>query len=225
MKFLLVFTIVLLQFSEASSISNIVKPVYKELKALAKSTKSKSGKLAGIKSFKRYGGKKAVSPEAVPMIEKYGDEGFYLLKRCPNAPLLYKKYGDSYIRAADKFGAKRVSKWIEEADRTNHGGKVLRYLEKFGMTAVRFYEQNWGKLLATGFVLLNQDEILASTKDLGYHALDQGEKMVVEGSTGLLRTALDSQLVYGGIFAIALFALFGVWKRWDIYKRRINKIS
>ncbi len=184
----------------------------------------------GIEILKHYGNKSVVaSSNAFQLVRKYGDKGFYMLQRCPNAPVLFGKYGKNYIEMGEKYGVKRVSKWIEEAEVKGKGAAVLKYLEKFGSKAVVFYEKNWGKLLITGFAALNADNIIGAAKESVNYSLDTGKSIAVEGSMGLLKTVLDSPMGYVLMFAIMAYLLLLIWLKWKRFMHeekeyRYNKI-
>jgi len=173
----------------------------------------------GLSLLERYGSKSVVaSPNAFKLVDRYGDKGYYLLTRYAQAPALYGKFGSRYVDLSEKFGAKRVSEWLAQADAKGKGKEILNLLEKYGTKAVHFFERNWGKLLVSGFVLGNSETLIAGGVDVGKHTLDVGKDVVVEGAGKVVKVLVDSPLVYAVIFAIMAYTLLTLFIKWQTYR-------
>jgi hypothetical protein len=169
----------------------------------------------GLKLMLRYGDEGVLaSREAFELVSRYGDRGYYLLRRFPSAPRHYRNYGSRYVEATERFGAERITRWLDEAAPAGVGEKVLNLVDRYGEKAIRFYERNWGKLLVTGFVGLNASQILQAGIDVGKSAVHEAGQAAASISGKLFQAFFHSRLVdYLGI------ALFG-WLGWIVWRRR-----
>ncbi len=173
----------------------------------------------GIDLLAHYGDEAVVSGKnAFALVSKHGDDGYYLLARYPSSRQLFGKFDSRYVDAARQFGDGRVTMWLTEAARRNKAEKVLSFLEKYGTKAAVFYEKNWGKLLATGFVILNADTLIASGTEVGKSVIHEGTQAVGNGIIGVTRELLHSDLVYFLGMAILLYILFSLWIKWREYR-------
>ncbi len=174
----------------------------------------------GISLVGRYGDDAVIgSKEGFSMVSRYGDRGYYMLGKYPKSPMLYANFGDRYMKAVERFGAGRVTRWLTEAKTKENAQKVLRYLEKFGEKAAAFYERNWGKLLISGFALLNAETLVAGGVEVGRRAVHETGEVVKGVSVGIMKEILSSQMIYFFGAALLLYVLFSLWLKWISFKR------
>jgi hypothetical protein len=174
----------------------------------------------GVQMISKYGDEAVVTNrEVFSLVSRHGDKGYYLFMKYPASGKLYATLGESYIRAVDRYGAERVTRWLAEAQKHGKAKEVLSYLERFGTKAVAFYERNWGKLLVSGFVLLNADPLVAGGVEIGKSIPHEMADAAQKGAVGLLEVLLESSMVYflGG--ALLLYVLFSLWLKW----REVNR--
>ena len=92
----------------------------------------------------------------------------------------------------------------EEAKKYNADGKIIRFLEKFGEKANIFLEKHWGKLLVSGFVLLNADDIIQSMENVAKTGVKEGGEVVTKSVDSIVNSQFG---LLAGI-ALILFAIF-----------------
>jgi hypothetical protein len=158
----------------------------------------------GVEILSKYGEKALQSKGAYAMVSRYGDRGFYLLKKYPGSVDLYSKFGDRFVDMAGRFGPKRMMKYLSGSKKYGAEEKVLSFLEKFGDKGNRFLDRHWGKLLTSGFVLLNADSLIASTENIGKEVVHTGGDTVVKTT----KEIADSQVGWFAGIAILLLVIF-----------------
>jgi len=159
----------------------------------------------GLKLLSRYGEKVVANRASFEMVKHFGDKGFYLVRQFPvRATTYYEKYGNKFVKTTDKIGATRTIRYMDEAAKHGAEGKVLTFLDKFGQKGSLFLDKHWGKLLTSGFVLLNAESLINSAKNVANHGLDKGGE-VVEHS---IKNVADSQLGWMIGLALLLFVFF-----------------
>jgi len=158
----------------------------------------------GIKILAKYGDDIVLNKNSINMITKYKDKGFYIAKQYPTSISYYEKYGDKFMMIADKYGNKRVIKYLDESKAFNQDSKVLKFLDKFGDKANIFLDRHWGKLLTSGFVLLNADSFIASSENIAKKAIDKSGDVVTESVSNIANSQLG---LFIGI-ALLLFVFF-----------------
>ena len=172
----------------------------------------------GLKILAQYGEKAVANRASFEMVKRFGDKGFYLVRQFPQrATAYYEKYGDKFVTTANKVGNSRTITYLDAAAQHNADGKVLRFLEKFGEKGSLFLDRHWGKLLTSGFVLLNAESLIDSAKNVANHGLDKGGEMVEQS----VKHVADSQLGWMIGLALLLFVFFKygleaivrVWRR------------
>ena len=77
-------------------------------------------------------------------------------------------------------------------------------MDKYEEKGNAFLNKHWGKLLTSGFVLLNAESLIDSTKNIANHGVDKGAE-VVEYS---VKNVADSQLGWMIGLALLLFVFF-----------------
>ena len=170
----------------------------------------------GIKTFAKYGDDIPLNKNTVNLISKYEDKGFYILKQYPSSSIYYEKFGDKFMQVADKFGNQRVINYLDDSAKFGQDTKVLNLLDKFGNKANIFFQENWGKLLAIGFVTLNSDEIIESIENIGKESV----KTAGETASKSVESIANSNLGLLIGFALIIFVMlrFG----WDKFFNRNN---
>lgn len=172
----------------------------------------------GIKVLSKYGDDIPLNKNTVGMISKYQDKGFYMVKQYPSSSMYYEKFGDKFMVVADKYGNQRVVKYLEDSSKFKQDGKVLDLLDRFGNKANMFFQENWGKLTAIGFVTLNSDEIINSIENFGKESI----KTVGETTSKSVDSIANSNLGLLIGFALIIFVIlrFG----WDkFFKKNSTK--
>ena len=159
----------------------------------------------GLGYLTKYGEIAVKNPTAFQMVDKYGSQGVYLLKRFPlRSTEYYKKYGDKFFTISNKYGNTRVIRYLDDAKKFHQDNKIIHFLDKYGDRGNAFLNNHWGKLLTSGFVLLNADDIIASTENLGQEAIGKTAEVGKES----IKNIVNSQLgLFIGI-ALLLFIFF-----------------
>jgi hypothetical protein len=157
----------------------------------------------GIELFNKFGNIAIKDNITFKMVSKYKDKAVYLLRKYPQSEKYFAKYGDLFMNVADNYGNKRVIKFLDEAAKRNEGKKVLEFIQKGGVKAVEFIERNWGKILVSGFVLLNSDKIIDSSTTVANHSVDIVKEMVI--NSDLLNLIGIGVFIYILSFAIPGF--------------------
>lgn len=159
----------------------------------------------GLEMVSKYGASALKNRDTFRLVDKYGDKGFYLIKKYPEKSVAYyNKFGNTFVASTEKYGTKRVVKYLDQSAKFNQDQKVMKFLDKFGEKGNIFLDKHWGKLLTSGFVLLSADSIITSTENIARKGLDKAGDVLVDGAA----TVADSQLgVFIGI-AIVLFVFF-----------------
>lgn len=171
----------------------------------------------GIKILSKYGDEVALNKNTIGMISKYEDKGFYMIKQYPSSSMYYEKFGDKFMINADKYGNQRVVEYLEGSSKYGQDGKVLDLLDRFGNKANAFFQENWVKLTAIGFVTLNSNEIITSIENFGKESI----KTVGETTAKSVDSVANSNLGLLIGLAIIIFVIFKYG--WDkIFKRKSN---
>jgi hypothetical protein len=93
----------------------------------------------------------------------------------------------------------------------------MELLNKFGDNANQFFQENWGKLLIGGFVLLNSDEIISSIENVGKEALTVTGETVSKSVENISNSNLG--LLIGFALILIIFFKFG----WDkVFNKKID---
>jgi len=165
----------------------------------------------GIDILIKYGELPLKNQTTFKIVNQYGNKGFYLLKRFPNRSIeYYNKFGSKFVKNADKYGDKRVIKYLDDAKKYNQDTKVINFLDKFGDKANIFLNNHWGKLLASGFVLLNADSLIASTENIAKSAIDKGANVVIDSISNISNSQVG--LFIGIAILLFVFFKFGIDK-------------
>lgn len=178
----------------------------------------------GLRLLGQYGERAVANPTAFELVKKFGAEGYYLLRQFPKKILkYYKQFGDKFVKVSAKTGNTRMMRYMDGASKYGKEDKVLRFLEKYGEKGNVFLDRHWGKLLTSGFVLLNAESLVDSVKNVANHTVDKGAS-VVENS---VKNVADSQL---GLFlglALLLFIFFkyGIDTLVNVWKKFRNKTN
>lgn len=171
----------------------------------------------GIKVLAKYGDDIPINKDSINMILKYEDKGYYLVKQYPSSLTHFKNHGDDFIEAANKFGDKRVINYLDDSAKYGKDKRVLKLLDKYGDKANNFFQQNWGKLTAIGFVSLNSDELIASIENTA----KEGVKVVGETTSKSVDSIANSNL--GLIIGLALILFIFFKYGWDKIFKKLNK--
>ena len=159
----------------------------------------------GLAILSRYGEKALTNKTTFEMVKKYSDKGYYLVRQYPARSVkYYEKYGDTFVKTANKVGDGRMMRYMDGAAKYGKEDKVLRFLDKYGEKGNAFLDRHWGKLLASGFVLLNADSLVESTKNIVNHTVDKGAEAVEHG----VKEVANSQLGWFLGIALLLFVFF-----------------
>ncbi|MDK2080132.1 hypothetical protein [Aliarcobacter butzleri] len=170
----------------------------------------------GIKIVAKYGDDILLNKSSINLLSKYQDKGYYMLKQYPNSIKYYEKYSDDFMKASDNFGNQRVMKYLDDSSKYGQDGKVLNLLNRFGDKANKFFQENWGKLLTGGFVLLNSDEIISSIENVGKESVKVAGDTVSKIVNIISNSTLG--LFIGLAFFLWIFLKFG-WNK--VFKKRI----
>ena len=159
----------------------------------------------GVALLAKYGEIAVKNKTAFEIVSKYGQKGVYLLRQFPiKATEYYKKFGDKFVVLSEKFGTTRMIKYLDEAKKYNADGKIIRFLEKFGEKANIFLEKHWGKLLVSGFVLLNADDIIQSMENIAKTGVKESGEVVTKSVDSIVNSQFG---LLAGI-ALILFVIF-----------------
>jgi hypothetical protein len=171
----------------------------------------------GVEMVARYGEIAVKNRTAFEMVSKYGNRGVYLLRQFPiKATEYYKKFGDKFVNLTEKFGTTRIVKYLDEAKKYGADGKIVKFLEKFGEKANQFLEKHWGKLLVSGFVLLNADDIIQSMENVAKTGVKEGGEVISKSVDSIV----NSQF---GLLAGISLILFVIFKFGIDFFMRIRK--
>lgn len=159
----------------------------------------------GINYLIKYGEIAVKNPTVFNLVNKHGAKGVYLIKQFPlRAPDYYKKYGDKFFNISNKYGDKRVIRYLDGAKKFQQDDKIIHFLDKYGDKGNSFLNNHWGKLLTSGFVLLNANSLIQSTENIGNEVVDKTAKAGEES----VKNIVNSQLgIFIGI-ALLLFVFF-----------------
>jgi hypothetical protein len=168
----------------------------------------------GVKLVAKYGDEVVKNRATFNIVKKFGYKGYYLINRFPKRAVeYYNKFGDKFVILSDKFGNDRVIKYLDGAKKYNADNKIIKFLDKFGEKANNILDRHWGKLLASGFVLLNSDNFFKTLNNLGEKTIDKAGETVVKTT--------DSN--FGILAGIALILFIFLKYGWDfIVKIRKN---
>ncbi len=158
----------------------------------------------GVEILSKYGEKAVESRNVYAMVSRYGDKGFYLARKYPGSAKLYEKFGDRFVSMTERFGAKRVMRYLAGSRKYGAQEKVMGFLEKFGEKGNRFLDRHWGKLLTSGFVLLNSESLIASTENIGREVVHTGGDMAVNTA----KEVANSQVGWFAGIALLLLVVF-----------------
>lgn len=159
----------------------------------------------GLRYLNKYGEIAIKNRTNFNIIDTFGSKGVYLLKQYPSKGVeYYNKFGNKFVINAQKYGNKRVIKYLDESKKFNQDSKILKFLDKFGDKANVFLDRHWGKLLASGFVLLNADSIIASTENIANKTIDKSGEIVTDSVSNIANSQLG---LFIGI-ALLLFIFF-----------------
>jgi len=175
----------------------------------------------GIDILIKYGELPLKNQSTFKLVNQYGSKGFYLLKRYPNKSIeYYNKFGNKFVTNADKYGNKRVIKYLDDAKKYNQDTKVMTFLDKFGDKANSFLDKHWGKLLTSGFVLLNADSLIASTQNIAESAINKGGDVVTDSVSNISNSQVG--LFMGIAILLFVFFKFGIDKLIAIREKKKN---
>lgn len=136
----------------------------------------------GIELFNKFGKIAIKNDTTFKMVSKYQDKAVYLLRKYPQSETYFARYGDLFMKTADKYGNNRIVKYLDVASKRGEGKKVLEFIQKGGVKAVEFIERNWGKILVSGFVLLNSDEIIKAGESVANNTIDSTKEMIINSN-------------------------------------------
>jgi len=172
----------------------------------------------GVNLVAKYGDIVVRNRETFNIAKQFGDKGFYIIKRFPYKSVeFYNKFGDKFVVLSDKFGTSRVIGYLDDAKQYNADGKIITFLDKFGEKANIFLDRHWGKLLASGFVLLNADDIIKSSENIAKDTINKTGDVVTKSVSNVA----DSNF---GILVGIAFMLFIIFKYgWDLILQLISK--
>ena len=171
----------------------------------------------GIKVVAKYGDDIIISKSSINLLSKYQDKGYYMLKQYPNSIKYFEKYSDDFMKISDKYGQQRVVKYLDDSSKYGQDGRIMELLNKFGDNANQFFQENWGKLLIGGFVLLNSDEIISSIENVGKEALTVTGETVSKSVDNISNSNLG--LLIGFALILIIFFKFG----WDkVFNKKID---
>jgi len=180
----------------------------------------------GLKLLVQYGEKAVANRVSFEIVRKFGDKGFYLVKQFPQRSVkYYDKFGETFVKVAEKTGNSRTIRYLDDAGKYAKDDKVLRFLDKYGAKGNVFLDKHWGKLLTSGFVLLNAESLIDSTKNIANHGLDKGEEVVEKSVKNVLDSSLG--LMIGLALLLFVFFKYGLESFvnvWQTYRRRGEEI-
>jgi len=172
----------------------------------------------GLRLLARYGENAVENRSAFEIVKRFGDEGFYLVKQFPqNSVKYFEKYGDNFVNVANKSGVSRTMQYLDDAAKYGKDDAVLRFLDKYGDKGNAFLDKHWGKLLASGFVLLNADSLIESAKNVADGAIDKGGDVAKDSIKDIANSQLGWMLgmaiLLAVFFKFGLDALVSAWKK------------
>ena len=170
----------------------------------------------GLRLVSKYGDEVVKNRATFNIVEKFGDRGYYLIRRFPKRSIeYYEKFGDKFVTLSNKFGPTRVINYLDEAKKYGADRKIIKFLDKFGEKANKFLEKHWKKLLVSGFVLLNADDIIKSTENVTTTVAKEVVDKTGQTVTNTVSNVADSQFgLFAGI-ALILFVVFKYgWEFW-----------
>ena len=173
----------------------------------------------GLAVLSRYGEKALANKTTFEMVKKFGDKGYYLVRQYPARSVkYYEKFGDTFVKIADKIGDSRMMRYMDGAAKYGKEDKVLKFLDKYGEKGNAFLDKHWGKLLVSGFALLNADDIVASAKNIANHTVDKvgdvAQNGVKEVANSQLGWFIGLALLLFVFFKYGLDALVSAWKKY-----------
>jgi hypothetical protein len=172
----------------------------------------------GLRLLAQYGEKAVANRASFEIVKKFGDKGFYLVKQFPQRSVkYYDKYGDTFVKVAEKTGNTRTIRYLDDAAKYGKDDKVLRFLDKYGAKGNAFLNKHWGKLLTSGFVLLNAESLIDSTKNITNHGIDKGgevtEKSIKNIANSQLGWMIGLALLLFVFFKYGIEAVVSVWRK------------
>ena len=171
----------------------------------------------GIDILIKYGELALKNQSTFKLVNQYDSKGFYLLKRYPNKSIeYYNKFGNKFIINANK----RVIKYLDDANKYNQDTKIITFLDKFGDKANSFLDKHWGKLLTSGFVLLNADSLIASTQNIAESVIDKSGEVVTDSVSNISNSQVG--LFIGIALLLFVFFKFGIDKLIAIREKKKN---
>jgi len=174
---------------------------------------SKYGK-EGIRLLAEYGEKALKNPQTFEIVKKFKDKGFYLITKFPKRSVeYYQKFGNKFVELSNRYGSSRVIKYLDEAKQYNADGKIIKFLDKFGEKANVFLEKHWGKLLVSGFVLLNADSLIKSSENIAKEAINKTTETVTNTVTKSIDEIVTSQFGLLAGLALIVFVFLKVGLR------------
>ena len=179
----------------------------------------------GLRLVSKYGDEVVKNRVTFDIVEKFGDKGYYLIMRFPKRSVeYYEKFGDKFVILSDKFGPTRVINYLDEAKNYGADRKIIEFLDKFGEKANKFLEKHWGKLLVSGFVLLNANDIIKSTKNVTATVAKEVVDKTGQTVTDTVSNVANSQFgLFAGI-ALILFVVFKYgWEFWIKIRKEKEK--
>ena len=179
----------------------------------------------GVELLARYGDEAVVSSKsAFSLVKKYGDRGYYLLKHYPSAVTHYTHFGDRYVEATAKFGAERITHWLDEAMKQNRGEVILKWLERFGKKGERFLERHWKKLLLTGFVALNSDSLIDASKTIAVEGIKEAGDTTLSAVDSILKSRLADYIGVGLLIWLG-FVIFMRWRKESVKQTHFDNLK
>ncbi len=170
----------------------------------------------GIKLVSKYGDEVVRNNTVFNIVKKFGDKGYYLIKRFPQRSVeYYNKFGDKFVDLSNRFGPSRVIRYLDEAKQYNADDKIIRFLNKFGDKANEFLDRHWRKLLASGFILLNADDIIKSLENV---SAEVGKKAITTTGDTITKTLSNVANSTFGLFAGIALIIFVILKfGWEFF--------
>jgi len=205
-----------------SALNMLTKKYGKEGIKVLENVSAKYGE-KGVQVLSRYGEIAVKNKASFEMVSKYGDEGFYLLKQYPQSVKQYEKFGEKFMTASQKYGDKRVVNYLDESAKFKQDGKVMRFLANFGDKANVFLDRHWGKLLTSGFVLLNAEDLVKSMENVSTKVVDKtgdvASKSVESIANSQLGWFMGIALLLFVFFKYGLDFVFGFIERWRVRQK------
>jgi len=176
----------------------------------------------GLKLVAKYGDEVVKNKKIFEIVSKFKDKGYYLVKKFPQKSVeYYNKFGDKFVNLANRFGPTRIIEYLDAAKKYNADGKIIKFLDKFGDRANKFLNEHWGKLLISGFVLLNADDIVKSLENVTTKVGEKAVTVTGDTITTTISNLADSTF---GMFAGIALILFVIFKYgWDFFIKVRNR--